>query len=345
MHKGTLTAVLAIGVLASAGRVAAQTAQDKAGAEVLFEEGKDLMRQKKYALACPKFLESNRLDAGLGTMLWLADCYDKNGQSASAWGEFREAMDIAARTHDAREKVARERSSRLEPTLSKLAVVVGAGNAAPGMVIKRDNVEVGQTLWGEAVPVDPGTHTVTVTATHKKRWETTVQVMRGVKRLDVQVPALEDEPVPVPPVAQPPLPAYTPGEENTTTSTPPSRSSGGGGLQRAVGGVFVALGLGGEGAGVGLYMFANNKIALSNQTHTCINGGFDTTGCNAAATTDREQAQNATIGEIIAFVGGGVLAVTGVVLIVVAPSGSKTSARVEPWFDPTGGGMSLQGSF
>ena len=37
MRKGTLGAVAAICVLASAGRAHAQTAQDKAGAEVLFE--------------------------------------------------------------------------------------------------------------------------------------------------------------------------------------------------------------------------------------------------------------------------------------------------------------------
>jgi serine/threonine-protein kinase len=196
MAKRTLTAVAAACLLLSAGRARAQSAQDKAVAEVLFEEGKDLMKVKKYGLACPKFLESNRLDTGLGTMLWLADCYDKNGQSASAWGEFREAMDVAARNHDAREKVARDRSNKLEPTLSKMTIVVGVSAQVPGMVVKRDNVEVGQTLWGEAVPVDPGAHTVTVSAPRKRPWETTIQVIRGVKNVDVPVMALDDAPFP-----------------------------------------------------------------------------------------------------------------------------------------------------
>src|SRR5579871_5091612 len=185
MSTKALQAAVAVGVLAWSGRALAQNAQDKAAAEILFEEGKELMRQKRYAAACPKFLESNRLDTGLGTMLWLADCYDKNGQSASAWGEFREAQDIAGRTHDAREKVAKDRANKLEPTLARMAVVVPPASSATGMVVKRDGVEVGQPLWGESVPVDPGAHTVSVTAPHKKPWESTVTVPRGAKRLEV----------------------------------------------------------------------------------------------------------------------------------------------------------------
>lgn len=349
MSKGTLTAAFLACVLASTGIAHAQTAQDKAGAEVLFEEGKELMRQKKYGLACPKFLESNRLDAGLGTMLWLADCYDKNGQSASAWGEFREAVDIASRTHDAREKVARDRSNRLEPTLSKLAIIVGPGSMASGMVVKRDGVEVGQTLWGEAVPVDPGSHSVTVTAPHKRPWETTVNVLRGVKKLDVQVPALEDAPVPVTP--PPPLPGLTPGDDSGTPPPPPPKSGNNGVAQRIVGGVISGLGVGGIGAGIGLYFYANSQINLSDvntgpHPAHCKNGGFDITGCSSAAQQERIHAQNATIGEIIAFTGGGVLIVTGIVVVVVAPSASsRSSARLEPWFGPAGGGMSLKGEW
>jgi hypothetical protein len=351
MRKGTLGAVAAICVLASAGRAHAQTAQDKAGAEVLFEEGKDLMRQKKFGLACPKFLESNRLDTGLGTMLWLAECYDKNGQSASAWGEFREAMDIAQRNHDAREKVARERSNRLEPTLSRMAIIVGPSSNASGMVVKRDNVEVGQTLWGEPVPVDPGAHTVTVTAPRKRPWETTVQVLRGVKNLEVQVPALEDLPTPIAP--PPPLPAYKPGDEAPATQPRASSSGGGGGAQRAVGGVLIGLGLAAEGGGIGLYLFAKQQLDAADQGKgSKPNGcnspdGFGTAGCNQTATNDREQAQNATTGEIISLVGGGVFVVTGIVLIIVAPTGSdkKSSSRFVPWFSPSGGGMSWQGAW
>src|SRR3984957_19131179 len=176
MNRRTLAVVVTALVLTSAGTARAQAAQDKAAAEVLFEEGKELMHQKKFGLACPKFLESNRLDAGLGTILWLADCYEKNGQTASAWGQFREAAEIAARQHDPREKVAHARAVRLERTLAKMTIIVGAGTAVPGLEVTRDGDKIGQPSWGEEVPVDPGPHKIAVTAPHKKPWESIVNV-------------------------------------------------------------------------------------------------------------------------------------------------------------------------
>jgi hypothetical protein len=357
MTKRALTAVAAAFVLFSAGRARAQSAQDKAGAEVLFEEGKALMKDKKYGLACPKFLESNRLDTGLGTMLWLADCYDKNGQSASAWGEFREAVDVAAKNHDAREKIARDRSNKLEAMLSRMTILVAVPSQLPGMVVKRDNVEVGSATWGEAVPVDPGAHTVTVSAPRKKPWETTVQVQRGVKNLDVHVPALEDAPVPV--VVPPPPVVTGPGTEETPQSTERgSRSSGGGssggGVARAFGGIMIGLGVAGEGASVGLYLFAKQELdasdaKLNGKPPPCPNpNGTGTQGCNQQGTYDRQQAQNATTGEIAAIIGGGALIVGGIVLIVLAPgsgSGGRSNNRLVPWVGPGVGGLSFQGTW
>src|SRR5437868_1261848 len=74
-----------------ASNLGAQSAGDKATSEALFSDGRKLMADKKYGEACPKFEASLKLDPGLGAMLNLADCYEKNGQTASAWAEFREA--------------------------------------------------------------------------------------------------------------------------------------------------------------------------------------------------------------------------------------------------------------
>src|SRR5207245_4895145 len=99
-------------------------------------KGKKLRAEGKVAEACPKFAESNRLDAGIGTMLYLADCYEKSGQTASAWAQFREVASLAARQGDPREKIARERVARLEPKLSKLSVSVSAADVT-GREVKR----------------------------------------------------------------------------------------------------------------------------------------------------------------------------------------------------------------
>src|SRR5579863_10294220 len=111
-----LATACALGAAMILGRVArADPPVDrKASAQVIFDEARDLVVQKKFAEACPKFAESLRLDRGLGTMLWLADCFENNGQTASAWVQFKEAAAAAALANDPREKVARRRVAALE---------------------------------------------------------------------------------------------------------------------------------------------------------------------------------------------------------------------------------------
>src|ERR1700712_5045212 len=70
-------------------------AADAVTAEALFDEAKKLAAAGDFAKACPMFAEANRLDRGAGTLLHLADCYEKNRQSASAWATYKEAASAA----------------------------------------------------------------------------------------------------------------------------------------------------------------------------------------------------------------------------------------------------------
>src|SRR6185437_15434982 len=72
----------------------AQNASDKAAAEALFDAAKKLYADKKYAEACTRFDASEKLDRGIGTLLYLADCYEHVGRTASAWATFREAESL-----------------------------------------------------------------------------------------------------------------------------------------------------------------------------------------------------------------------------------------------------------
>src|ERR1700683_67483 len=84
---------------------------NRTAAEALFSEGKERLRAGRFAEACTKLAESQQLSPGAGTLLNLADCYEKNGQTASAWTEFRASAALArTKGQTEREQTARDRA-------------------------------------------------------------------------------------------------------------------------------------------------------------------------------------------------------------------------------------------
>ena len=152
---------------------------DPAAAQALFYEARALMKDGKYALACPKLEESLRLDYGIGTEFNLADCNEKTGKLSTAWSGFLSVASAAkAQNQTQREKVARDRAKALEPRLPKLAIDVPSP-AAPGLEVKRDGVVIGSASWGTPTPVDPGNHRIVVSAPGKQPWEGAVSAVEG----------------------------------------------------------------------------------------------------------------------------------------------------------------------
>jgi hypothetical protein len=189
----TLTIGLAAASSAAPPRIA--RAQDNAAAiEALFSAGKKLMADGKFGEACPKFLASYNLEHRIGTVLNLADCYEKNGQLASAWARFVEARTLAQRAGQAeREAFASEHAKGLEPKLSTLAIVVPS--PPPGLAVERDGVKVEAGAYGVAVAIDGGPHEITASAPGMKPWTGHVTVGASLDRQSVTVPALEAAPV------------------------------------------------------------------------------------------------------------------------------------------------------
>jgi len=134
---------------------------DEATAEALFQAGKSLMDQKKYAEACPKLEASYKLDPGIGTKLNLADCHEKEGKLAQAWGEWGEARDQAKRENDKpRMDLAIRRQKELDPKVPKLTVNVTGPTT--GIDVYRDELQLDTAMLGVPLPVDPGAHIVTL---------------------------------------------------------------------------------------------------------------------------------------------------------------------------------------
>lgn len=327
-----IPALLVLLAIAAPARVlAAPNANDAAAAEALFADGKRLMSEGRYAQACPKFAESQRLDPGIGTMLWLGECYGKNGQTASAWAIFHEAEALAAKQKDPRASVAREEASKLEPKLSKLVIDVALVQGTSGLEIKRDGVILGKPLWGTPIPIDPGDHTIVASAPQKKPWQGKVSVPpSGSIPIYVKIPELEAAPV------APPPPPSTPAEPVDTSK---------GRTQRILG--LVAAGVGLVGVGVGTYfgLQVKSKNDDSNADNHCNGNVCDQVGYDA-----RKDALTAATISDISFIAGGVFLVGGAVLFFTAPSGSSASsgaAKATPrvGIGPSLGGAVLHGSF
>jgi hypothetical protein len=164
-------------------------ADNKATAEALFSEGRTLATAGNCAEAIPKFQASQRLDPGVGTLLNLAECYEKVGRTASAWAEYREVISLARQAGSKdREELATQKSKALEPKLSRLAIKV-AGDAA-GVTVTRDGEAVQAAELGVAIPVDPGKHVIEASAPGKKTHSVTVEIGAEADSQVVEIPEL-----------------------------------------------------------------------------------------------------------------------------------------------------------
>jgi len=189
-----LAAVWALGVAAPLISAPAALAQS-AEAEVLFRDGRDLIKRGQLAAGCDKLDASARLESSVGTLLNLGDCRDRLGKPASAWAAFRKAEAMAKRTggDDKRQAEAGKRAAALEPRLATLVIEV-AGKPL-GLVVRRDGEIVDPATWNTALPIDPGRYAVAAEAPGYLAWRTVVPITLDTRRQVVVVPDLEPAPI------------------------------------------------------------------------------------------------------------------------------------------------------
>lgn len=335
--RSGLIGALAAGLVFGGPRVAtaqvsgAPQAGDKAAAETLFNEGRTLLGQNKLNEACAKLAESNRLDTGIGTMLYLAECYERSGKTASAWAQFREAQSVAARTKDDREKVARARADKLEPKLSRLVVVVPPDSEIPDLAVTRDGVSLGRAVWGEETPVDPGVHVIRATAPGRTPFETQVTVQPGAPKARVVVPLLEAG-----------VAASEGPERGSPDEDGPRDRSAADGDDKLPPKKIVAIALGGVGAAglvVGTIFGLGAKGKLSDSEAHC-----DARFCDQQGLDLRDDAQGQALVSTISFVVAGAALTAGAVLWFTTPTASSKSASTQavvvPVVLPGGGALS-----
>ncbi len=289
-------------LLLGAPAVAAEpTASQRATAEALFEQASALVDQGRFPEACEKLAASQELDPGLGTLLYLADCYDRAGRSASAWALFREVQARSRRAKEPdREQIAAERANALDGKLSRLELRVAPSRRVAGLELLLRGAVVPSASWNVAVPIDPGTVRIEARAPGKKPWSVQVDVLSGPSARTVELPELA--------AAEQPLMALPAGGPATDSST--------GSAQRGAGWILGGVGLVGLAVGgfFGYRAYAKNKSSLGECRADAPNA------CSAEGASQRDEAATAARLSTIITASGAMLAVGGATLVLTAPS-------------------------
>ena len=289
----------------------------KAAAQALFDEGRALVLEKRFAEACPKLAESLRLDPGIGTHLWLADCYEKSGQTASAWAEFSEAAGTAAQQHDARTAVAQKRADALEARLTKLVIVVPPEAAIPGLEIRRDGLLVPATELRIAIPVDPGVHAVAASAPHRQPWSTTVRLPSDPGVVSLSVPLLEPDPVAS---ITPPAPALAQDPRGSASDSRRETGRPRGHARRVTGVALGAAGVAGLAVGAFAGLHAKSLYDDSTSSHHCLPDNE----CDGAGKLERSSAFGWATASTVAVGAGAAAVAAGAIVFFTAPNASTT---------------------
>jgi hypothetical protein len=231
------------------GQTPTASASDRAAAEALWNEGRKLRSEGKIKEACPKFVESYRLDPGLGTLLNMASCHELEGRIATAWGEYRDAAQQAEQASDKRKKFAADHAAALEPRLPRLVII--AIDPVPGFTVTRDGVTLGMASLGSPLPVDPGKHQITAKAPGYEDFSAQVEVEIG-KKFEMKIPAL---------TALPPEPDAPP-TPGTPIDTPKERADG---SVRVAGFVVGGVGVAAVAVGAVFGVLAGNEAAIAEE--------------------------------------------------------------------------------
>jgi hypothetical protein len=297
VRRRLVLAVCAAACLTPAG-ARAQSAGDQALAEKLFQDGRSLMLAGDYAAGCPKLAESERLDPGVGTLLNLGECYEKQGKTASAWATYREAEPMARRLGQReRAEHAASKAAELASSLAYLNVTVASH--PKGLSLTMDGIGVAEAAWTSPIPVDPGPHEVVASAPGRRPWRTEVEVAaRG--RAALSIPELSRDPM------------------------KPAREEGGpapaahGTTQRTLG--WIGVGVGGAALVTGAVF---GYVAKSKDDDAHADGHCTSVDCDATGKALVSDAKDAALVSTIFFSAGAVLTAAGVVLVVTAPGGAR----------------------
>lgn len=328
---GVLAAGFVLSSWASAQGAAEATGATKA--DETFHAGHQLLKDGKFADACPKFEESQRADPASGTLLALAYCQELSGLLATACSNYRAAADLGAKEGQGeRQKAASERAEALAKRVSTLTIQVPAElSRQPGLQIRRDGIALERTAYNVAIPLNGGTHAIEVTAPGHERWTGVVTLQTEADHKTLALPILEHESSSFMTVS---------GRQRDAQPAPPPAPHAEQSTVRAMRQGSLALGIGsavGVALGVTFGIAAKSRNDASNRDGHC-----DATGCDVYGSERRSAALDAAMVSTWSFVAAGALGAGALVLYFSAES---KSARLSTSVVDGSPRVSLSGSF
>jgi hypothetical protein len=330
--RAVLAALAALAVTATPAR-----ADPQAEAVALFDQGIKDMKAGRLEKACSELAASLQLVKDSGTKGALARCHGRAGRVASAWLLWRELADTAP-TAELRADAAAQ-ATRLERRLPRYTVKVAA--PTPGLVVQVNGRGVAAVDVPVAVPIDPGTVSVTAAGRDGDRvttrtWSRDYTAVEG-EILAIEIPALE--PLAVPPPPRRPAKRTEPAEPDGSADIAASRHRRHV-LALAIGGV--ALGT----AGAGTFFGLDARSKYSDARQRC---GGSVAHCLpdqvAAAQTQVDGSRTAARRADILFGVAGAAAIAAVIVWATAPSLESRPVAVAPSVGDGSLGLVVGGTF
>jgi len=332
-------------------RADALPSRDAAAADELFKQGKERLSQLDYAAACPLLAESVDLDPASGSLLALAICYEREGKLASALREYKSLIELSRReSRPDRESAAQKRIEDLERKVSTLTIKPPAG--LQGLSLRMNGSPVELAIIGTKIATDGGSYTIEASAPGKKPWTDTVVVAESRDEKQVVIPELQSELAATPlqsDLAATPLDAARADETPAPARKAPRKRSRPNrepdGLTATQWAGLGAMGAGVVVAGVGGFLLLHGLGKDEDSKKGCVDNL-----CTVESRRARLYARDASNAATIAFIAGGGLLASGLVLYIAGGQStveSQTEARMSAgaWLAPGGGGAQLHGTF
>jgi hypothetical protein len=319
----------------------AQSDFDRTTARTLGQEGHKALDQKDYTTAADRFSRADALvhaptfllgfaqaEVGLGKLVTALEAYNRilrEGVPPKAPPPFVKALETARKEFDA-----------LQPRIPYVTIQV-AGPAAANVKVTIDGTDVPRAALGVKRAVDPGQHAIVAVADGFAPANASFTIAESATQ------SVTLEPKPAPPGTVPPAPAgpatgAAPASGAPSSSPPESAPASGSNPRRIVG--IAGMALGGAGLVVGAAM---GGVVIAK--HGSLLASCPGAKCpvSQASTLAPQVSQYHTFSTVstAAFIAGGVVAVTGIVLFATAPKSSQPSVGVT--MGP--GWAGLQGSF